>query len=205
MHWWLVMDWWLIIAFIITAALAYGYWTHDHERRHLAELFALLAPQSRGEVKPGNWLVFPQLRFELENGHYLVTAMASDGTDRGGPFTFVNLELPFDTRRKIRVKRSAGYTKRLIAGIAPGRYPTTAHKEFDEAFQIEGSDQAFVSCLLEADIRQKLLGSGMPRLDVRVEGQKISVQMDGIAKSKADLEELIDIASLLADRCPENL
>ncbi len=42
----------------------------------------------------------------------------------------------------------------------------------------------------------------MPRLEARVEGQRISVHIEGIAKSKADLEELIDVATLLADHCP---
>ncbi len=196
------MHWWLVISLIITAAVAYGYWGHKNESRHLAKSFALLAAECRGEVKPGNWLVFPQLRFEMENRHYLVAAMATSGEEGSGPFTFVDLDLPFDTGQKIRVKRRTGVAKRPIDAVAPDRPPTTGHKEFDEAFRIEGSNQVFASGLLELPVRQKLLGSRMPRLEVRVEGQKISVHIEGIAKSKADLEELIDVATLLADHCP---
>ncbi len=207
------MSWWLLITSIIAAALAYGYWDHVHERRHLARIFARLAQERRGEVKPGSWLVFSQLRFEMENRHYLVAAMATDGSDSGesGPFTVVDVQLPFDTRRMermIRVKRRAREATRFIGNsadsIAPGTRPTTPLKQFDEAFHVEGGDQSFAYYLLQAGVREKLLGSCLPRLDVRVKDAKISVTMDGIAKTKADLDELIDIASLLASQCPAN-
>ena len=201
------MDWWIIITLIIAGALAYGYWDHTRQRRHLGKLFALLAAKYRGEVKPGNLLVFPQLRFQIDGRRYLVAAMATDGSDAGesGPFTFVDVDLPFDTGRKIRVKRSTGGAKRLMEAIGSGGRPTTGHREFDEAFRIEGSDQIFASSLLELPVREKLLGSRARRLDVKVQGKKISVQRDGITESTADLEELIDIAGLLADHCPTTL
>ena len=201
------MDWWIVITLIIAATLAYGYWDHNHQRRHLGKSFALLATKYGGDVKPGNLLVFPQLRFQMDGRRYLVTAMATDGSDAGesGPFTFVDVDLPFDTGRKIRVKRSAGGGKRLMDALGPGGHPTTGHKEFDEAFRIEGSDQIFASSLLELRVREKLLGSRAPRLGVKVDRKKISVHRDGIAESTADLEELIDIPGLLADHCPTTL
>ena len=82
---------------------------------------------------------------------------------------------------------------------------TTGHKEFDEAFRIEGSDQVFATSLLQLPVREKLLSSRARRIEVKVQGKKISVNRDGIAKSTADLQELIDIAGLLADHCPANL
>ena len=201
------MDWWIIITLIIAGALAYGYWDHNHQRRHLGKSFALLATKYRGEVKPGSLLVFPQLRFQMNGRRYLVAAMATDGSDSGesGPFTFVDVDLPFDSGQKIRVKRSAGGTKRLLDALGPGGHPTTGHKEFDEAFRIEGSDQVFATSLLQLPVREKLLSSRARRIEVKVQGKKISVQTDGIAKSTADLQELIDIAGLLADHCPKNL
>ena len=54
------MNWWVVITLIIAAALAYGYWDHNHQRRHLRKSFTLLAEKYGGEVKPGNLLVFPQ-------------------------------------------------------------------------------------------------------------------------------------------------
>ena len=201
------MDWWIIITLIIAGALAYGYWDHNHQRRHLGKSFALLATKYRGEVKPGSLLVFPQLRFQMNGRRYLVAAMATDGSDSGesGPFTFVDVDLPFDSGQKIRVKRIAGGTKRLLDALGPGGHPTTGHKEFDEAFRIEGSDQVFATSLLQLPVREKLLSSRARRIEVKVQGKKISVQTDGIAKSTADLQELIDIAGLLADHCPKNL
>ncbi len=200
------MDWWIIITLITAAALAYGYWDHNHQRRHLRKSFALLAEKYGGEVKPGNLLVFPQLRFQMNDRRYLVAAMATSGSDSGesGPFTFVDVDLPFDTGQKIRVKRGHGGT-RLMDAIGSGGRPTTGHREFDEAFRIEGSNQVFASSLLELRVREKLLGSQARRLEARVEGKKISVFRDGVAKATADLQELIDIASLIAGHCPRNL
>ncbi len=201
------MDWWIVITLIIAATLAYGYWDHNHQRRLLGQSFALLATKYGGEVKPGNVLVFPQLHFQMDGRRYLVAALATNGSDSGesGPFTFVDVDLPFDTGRKIRVKRSTGGGKRLMDTLGPGGRPTTGHKEFDEAFRIEGNDQILASSLLELPVREMLLSSRARRLDVKVQGKKISVHRDGIAESTADLEELIDIAGLFADHCPANL
>ena len=44
----------IIITLIIAGALAYGYWDHNHQRRHLGKSFALLATKYGGEVKPGS-------------------------------------------------------------------------------------------------------------------------------------------------------
>ncbi len=201
------MDWWILIALTIAAALAYGYWEHTRQRRHLGKSFALLAAKYRGQVRPGNLLLLPQLRFERDDRRYLVAALATNGSDSGesGPFTFVDLELPFDTGREIHVRRGTGGGKRLMDTLGPGGHPTTGDKEFDEAFQIETSDQVFTSALLELRVREKLLRSRARRIEVKVAGKKISVHRDGIAESTTDLEELIDIAGLLADHCPANL
>ncbi len=187
------MYWWLVLAVVIAAALAYGYWTHNSQSRDLARVFALLAAKHRGEVKAGSLLVLPQLRFERDSRRFLVTAMANSGAHEGGsgPFTFVDVTLPFDTGRRIRVERGTGVAKR----------PTTGDPEFDDAFRVEASNRTFAASLLTGRVRRKLVASPMPRLDVRVTGQKISVHSDGIATSKAEFEELIDIAALVAENC----
>ncbi len=206
------MFWWVIITAFIAAALAYGYWGHTGQSRHLSKLFALLAEKYRGEVKKANLLALPQLRFEINDRRFLVTAMATSGhvaaggSGYQGPFTFVNLNLPFDTRQKFRAERSdanpTSGASHLIGAVLPGTRPATGHTAFDRAFRMEWSDHAFATHLLSESVRRKLLNSRLPRLDVRVEDQKISVHFDGIAKSEADLEELIEIAVLLADHCP---
>ncbi len=206
------MDWWLIVTAVVAAALAYAYWDHTNQSRHLGKLFALLATKYRGEVKRASLLVLPQLRFELHGRRFLVTAMVASshavtgGSGTSGHFTLVNLDLPFDTGQKVRVRRSdanptAG-VNRFIDAVAPGRRPATGHMEFDQAFRIEWSDQAYASRVLDSPVRQRLLNSRLPRLDVRLDGPNISVHIDGIAESAADLEALIDIAVLLADHCP---
>ena len=122
-----------------------------------------------------------------------------------GPFTFVDLDLPFETGRRLRIERSTGLDRGadvLIDAVTPGRHPSTGHAEFDAAFRIRGRDHAFASRLLDARVRRKLLDSRLPRLDIRIGDRKISVHSDGIASSKADLDELIEIAVLLADNCP---
>ena len=205
------MHWWLVITAVIAAALAYGYWDHRRESRRLARLLAVLAATYRGDLKKASHLVLPQLRFELNGRRFLVTAMATSGqvvagsSGYSGPFTFVDLDLAFDCGQKIRVERSARsrrVAERLIDAVSPGQRPMTGHEDFDAAFRIPESDQVFASRLLDQRVRRRLLNASQPRLDVRVDGRRISVHMDGYPKSKVDLEELIDIAVLLADRCP---
>ena len=205
------MSWWVIITTVIGAALAYGYREHTKDSRHLARLFAPLAAKHGGEVTSASFLALPQLRFETGGRRCLVAALATSGhvvagsSGYSGPFTFVDLDLPFETGRRLRIERSTGLDRGadvLIDAVTRRRHPSTGHADFDAAFRIRGRDQAFASRLLDARVRRMLLDSRLPRLDVRVEGRKISVHSDGIAKSKADLDELIEIAVLLADRCP---
>ncbi len=192
------MDWWLAITVFCAAAVAYAYREHTRHRRRLAALFASLADQYGGEVRPGSLLVLPQLRFEQDGGHYLVTAMANGGAHDGarGPFTFVDVELPSDSGQEIRVERRA--VVRSADPSAPGTVPIEGLHAFEDAFRIRAGDAPATVRFLEAPVREKLMASRLPRLEARVEGQKVSVHMDGIAASREELEELIDIASLLA-------
>jgi len=191
------MDWWLAITILAAAAVAYAYREHTRHGRRLTALFASLADKYGGKVRPGSLLVFPQLRFEQDGGHYLVAAMANSGAHDGarGPFTFVDVELPSDSGQKIRVERRA--VGRPADPRAPGTVPIEGLHAFEDVFRIRGDAPATVR-FLEAPVREKLMASRLPRLEARVEGQKVSVHMDGIAASREELEELIDIASLLA-------
>jgi hypothetical protein len=45
------------------------------------------------------------------------------------------------------------------------------------------------------------LASRLSRLALRVDGRKLAVDMDGYATAQAEVEDLIDIAALLAERC----
>ncbi len=201
------MSWWLVIAALIAAALVYGYWDHSRQSRRLAKLFADLAAKHGGEVTRASFVALPQFRFEMAGRRVLVTAMATGGTPgRGsGPFMVVKLELPFDTEQKIRIERSdadlTGGANRLIDAVTPGSRPTTGDEAFDEAFRLEWSDPAFASRLLDPHVRRALLNARLARIDVRLEGPTISAHSDGFATSTAEIEALIDIAVLWADRC----
>ena len=204
------MDWWLIILVFIAAALAYGYWEHTRDSRHLAKNFALLAERYQGEVKRANPLILPQLRFESGGRQFLVTALATSGSvvagtsGYQGPFTFVELQLPFDTAKKTQIVRSSGVAAQLVDAVSPGPKEGTGDEAFDALFRIGGRDKAFAARLLDATVRQTLLRSRLPRLDIRVDGPRIVIHMDGIAQSLSELDELIEISILLADRCPVN-
>jgi hypothetical protein len=201
------MSWWLVIAALIAAALVYGYWDHSRQSRRLAKLFADLAAKHGGEVTRASFVALPQFRFEMAGRRVLVTAMATGGTPgRGsGPFMVVKLELPFDTEQKIRIERSdadlTGGANRLIDAVTPGSRPTTGDEAFDEAFRLEWSDPAFASRLLDPHVRRALLNARLARIDVRLEGPTISAHSDGFATSTAEIEALIDIAVLWAERC----
>ncbi len=201
------MSWWLVIAALIAAALAYGYWDHTQQSRRLAKLFADLAAKHGGEVTRASLVVLPQLRFETDGRRVLVTVMATSGTHGRGssPFMVIKLELPFDTGQKIRIERSdadlTGGANRLIDAVTPGSRPTTGDEAFDEAFRLEWSDPAFASRLLDPHVRRTLSNAPLAHLDVRLEGPTISAHSDGFAASTAEIEALIDIAVLWAERC----
>ena len=191
------MFWWLVITVVVAAAVAFAYREHTRHARRLTALFAALAEQYGGEVRPSSVLVLPQLRFERDGGRYLVSAMPNSGAHEGssGPFTFVDVELPSDTGHKIRVER------RRAAGSgdssAPGAAPITGLQAFEDVFRIRADDPMATVRFLEAPVREKLLASRLSGLEARVVGPKVGVHMDGIAESHEVLEELIDIAALL--------
>jgi len=201
------MTWGLVIAAVIVAALGYGYWDHTKQSRHLANLFAALAANYRGQVKRASFLALPQLRFERDGRRVLVGALATSGqvaagsSGYTGPFTFVDLELPFDSGQKIRAEPATGlehHAGRLVEAVLPGRTPKTGHEAFDDAFRIAGGDTAFANQLFGPELREKMLASRLPRLPVRVVGAKVGVHIDGIASKQGDLEEMIEIAVSLA-------
>ena len=201
------MIWWLVIIGGIGIAMAYAYWLHGSESRKLAQPLAELAQATGGQLRAASLVALPQLRFERNGRRYLVTAMASDGAEgpNAGPFTVVDLVLPFDTRQTLRVERSdkslAGSAQRLVDSLTPGGGLQTGQRDFDEAFRITGRDQAVADKLLHPDLRHRLLNAGLPRVDVRLEGDRISVHMEGIAGTRDEIEALVAIAELLAERC----
>ena len=105
-----------------------------------------------------------------------------------------------NTARKTQIVRSSGVGDQLIDSVLPGEQVSTGDEAFDAVFLIRGKDKNFARLLLDETSRQKLLNSRLPRLDIRVDGQKIIVHMDGITQSLAEIEELIEISALLADR-----
>ena len=206
------MFWSLVIAAVLVGALAFGYRDHTHQSRHLAKLFAPLAARHEGQVKRANLLALPQLRFEIDKRRFFLTALATSGqvaagtSGYSGPFTFVDLKLPSGTGRKIRLERGDANlldgVSRLVGAASPGERPATGDPAFDRAFRMEWQDQAFATHLLGGELRERLLNSKLPRLDVRLDDETISVHFDGYAQTQAELEELIEIAMLIADRCP---
>jgi cbb3-type cytochrome oxidase subunit 3 len=191
------MDWWLAITVLFAAAVAYAYREHTRHRRRLAALFASLAEEHQGEVRPGSLLVLPQLRFAQDGKRFLVTAMANSGAHEGarGPFTLVDVELPADSGQQVRVERRAA--GRTAEPGGPGAVPAEGLHGFEDAFRIRAGEAAATVRFLDAPVREKLMASRLPRLEARVEGRKVSVHMDGIAASREEIEELIEIASLL--------
>lgn len=207
------MIWWIVIPAVIVAALAYAYWEHGKQGRRLAGLFAPLAASHGGKVKAATLLALPQLGFERDGRKYVVGAMASGGPNVSGtasrpgfngPFTFANLELPYDTGQEMRILRTDRLDRgidAIVSAVAGGYQPTSGDENFDGAFRIQSSDQTFVHRALEAQLREKLLGSSQQRLEVALTGAKISIHVDDYVKSAGDLDEMIEIATLLADNC----
>ena len=204
--------WALAIAGFIAAALAYAYWVHRSDSRRLTALLTPFARRHDGELRPASLLYLPQLRFEQKGRRFLVMAMPNSGFGPAGgsahgPFTFTDLELPYDIGYQVRIQRGdpklTSNGVRILDPFTKVSRPETGDAAFDEAFRITGTGQVFAARLLDPDLRARLLASGLPRLELRLEGTQISVHMDGIARSEAEIAELIEIAGLLADRCTE--
>ena len=207
------MIWWIVIPAVIAAALAYAYWEHRKQSRRLVDLFIPLATTYGGDVKAATVLALPQLRFERDGRRYFLGAMASGGTlvsgsasrpGFNGPFTFANLEIQPDTGQELNIQRTDRLdhgVNRLVSSVSSGHISTSGDSAFDNAFRIRSDDQAFVHRVLDPSLRQKLLGSSQQRLEVALTGTKISVHIDDYVKSAAELDEMIEIATLLAENC----
>ena len=158
-------------------------------------------------------LALPQLRFERDSKRYFVGAMANAGSrvsgsasrpGSNGPFTFANVELEFDTGQELNIQRTDRLDRgasRLIKSVTGAYTPTSGDDTFDSAFRIRSNDQAFVHRVVDPVLRQKLLASPQQRLEVAVNADKISVHIDEYAKSADDLDEMIEIATLVARNC----
>ena len=206
------MFWALAITGFIAAALAYAYWVHRSDSRRLTAVLAPFAQRHDGELRPASLLYLPQLRFELDGRHFLVMAMPNSGFGPAGgsahrPFTFADLDLPYDIGYQLRIQRGdpklTSNGVRILDPFTKVSQPETGDAAFDEAFRITGSGQVFAARLLDSELREKLKSSSLPRLELRLERRQVSVHMDGIARTEAEIAELIEIAGLLADRCTE--
>ena len=200
------MYWWLGITAIVAGALGYGYWEHTRESRRLTAIFTCLSEKFQGRVKSSSLLTLPQLHFELDGRKLLITAMPTSGHDAAGttgytsPFTFVNLELEFDSAQKIQIVRSISIVDQITATLSR-KQCTVGEEAFDTAFRLRSDDCEFAIKLLDGAARHKLLKSQLPSLDIRVEGRKISVHMNGYAQTQSEIEDLIEISKLIAERC----
>jgi hypothetical protein len=191
--------WWIAIAALLAAALTWAWRAHTRDARELAALFGPLADEQGGELRAGSLLALPQLRFEGEGRRWLVSALASSGAHEGasGPFTFVDVERVEAAGPSVRVERRRPPDAGVDAGPAAEGAPRTPLEDFERSFRIRAPDPAAALGRLGPALRERLLASRLPGLEVRLEGGRASVHMDGIAASRAEIDELIEIARLL--------
>ena len=207
------MPWLFAIAVVVVAALLYAYIEHRTQSRRLANLFAPIALTYDGTVTNATTLALPQLRFERAGRRYLIGAMASAGPlvsgtasrpGFTGAFTFADLELQFDTGQDLRIQRADALdrgARKLMSAVGGSQQLTSGDDAFDGVFQIRSGSELFVRRVLDSRLRQKLLASPHRRLEVTLKDAKISVHVDDYVKSAADLDDMIEIAALLADNC----
>ena len=150
----------------------------------------------------------PQLHFEIDGRRFRVGALPTSGAEASdsGPFCFVDVALGVDTGQQLRLARrdveaTADAARRLGRAPPSGR-PATGDHAFDTAFRMKWNNDDFAARLLDARLRRKLLATRLPRLDIRLDGARLSVHTDGYVETLIDLDELIDIAATLAARCP---
>ena len=197
----------LTIGVIIAAALVHGYCEHTRESRQLDGVFKGFARVHGGRVTRRKFFALPKFRFEWSGRNAWIGAMANAGATAPdqGPFTYLDLELPRDTGQHLRIERAdtsvLGYASHVADMVTGANNPATGDDRFDKAFRITSPDHAFAAQVLDADIREKLLASPVPQLDLQVAGPTVSIHREGIASSQTELEEMVAVAALVAERC----
>lgn len=220
MHW----KWWLLAAPVIAVMVyitadGFGLWPslgffalvipaafylYSRDSRGLTAIMKPAAARYGGTFSPASLMNFPQLSFEAEGRLYAVHAMPTAGPNaKPGPFTLVRLTLPFDSEREASVKRAPALIRGAVAALAPEWQATTADPAFDKAFRLEGRDQANMAERLDEKLRARLMASQLAALHLRLAGDEITVFIDGLAKTSAEIEEMIALAGALADRCQD--
>ena len=142
----------------------------------------------------------------MASGGPLVSGSASrPGSNE--PFTFAEVDNWTDAGQELNILRSDSLdrtARRLVDRASNGRAPTSGDVTFDNAFLIKSGDQAFVRRVLDPRLRQKLLDCRHQRLEVALTPAKTSVHIDDYVSSAADLDEMVEIATWLADNCSQS-
>jgi hypothetical protein len=194
---------WPSLGFFTLVYVCAGF-IYRQDSRGLIGVLKPLAQKYGGELDTGTPLSYPQLRFEAAARRYCVRAMPNAGASvPAGPFTLVQLTLPFDSVRQAEVKRTPALIRGAVAALAPEWQAPTGDTDFNQVFRIEGRDQAVMVGLLDDGLRERLLASPLPDLRLRLRDATITVIMDGLAKTVAEVEEMIDLADAFADRCAD--
>lgn len=181
-----------------------AFYLYRQDSSGLTAIMQPLAARYGGTLRPASPMTFPSLHFETEDRHYRVHAMPTAGPNAlPGPFTFVQLTLPFDSTLQAEVKRTPARIRGAVAALAPDRQAITGDPAFDQAFRLKGRDQAVMVDLLDDDLRASVLAAQLAGLNLRLAGDEITVFIDGLAKTTAEIEEMIALAGALAERCED--
>ena len=207
------MIWWFIIPSAVLAALVFAYREHTRQARRLRALFVPLAARYGGVIKDASWFALPRLGFERASYAYEIGAMASAGPNVSGTasrpgfngaFTFVNVALREDTGHEVRFIRNDRLDRaieRTVHAVPGVKTATTGDREFDAAYRMRAGDENFLRRIVDPRLRKKLLHASAPKLELVLSGSQVSVHVDDYVGSASALEEMIDLATLLADNC----
>ena len=183
---------------VISAA----YYFYRQDIRSLNAIMQPIATQYGGALSPATMMSFPRLHFKIEERSYSVQAMPTAGPSAlPGPFTSVQVILPFDSDLRCEVKRKPALVRRTVASLAPEWQATTGDAAFDKAFRLAGRDQTIMANLLNDDLRARLLSSQLMALHLRLADNEVNVFIDGLPKKSDEIKEMISLATALADRC----
>ncbi len=197
------LGFWPSLAFFSLAMLA-GFYLYGQDSRRLTAVLKPLARRYGGSLSAATILSYPQLRFEAGGRPIAVHFMPNGGANGPpGPFTAVALTLPFDSSIESSAVLSPALVRGAVAALAPDWQATTGDAAFDQAFRLGGKDQAAMAALLDEALRRQLLASSLPKLRVNLRGAEIGIHMDGLAKTTAEIEEMVGLAQEVANRCSQ--
>lgn len=187
----------LVVTVLVVAAVvvAFSWWTKQ-ERDALYRLLRGQAEKRAGEAEPGTLLYYPKLSFTHMGVVFTASALLGGRRpDRRPATTYVKFSVSLRPGNDFRVRRKTKSLQTVLDGKLGGSPVRTGDPAFDESFRVKSANAQTALQFLTDDVQRCLLAFD-ETVDVRFAGSQCIVTVDGIVKSEAALDRMLDLAVL---------